>query len=41
MDERLLPIPLSGQFSLTMRLYAPKDIAIDGHWQPPVLTVVR
>ncbi|MFI7669224.1 DUF1254 domain-containing protein [Nocardia sp. NPDC049526] len=36
-----LPIPASGQFSLTMRLYAPKDIAIDGHWQPPVLTVVR
>ncbi|MEV6335733.1 DUF1254 domain-containing protein [Nocardia vinacea] len=36
-----LPIPASGQFSLTMRLYAPKDIAIDGLWQPPVLTVVR
>ncbi|MEV5837293.1 DUF1254 domain-containing protein [Nocardia sp. NPDC052112] len=35
-----LPIPESGQFSLTMRLYAPKDIAIDGRWRPPVLTVV-
>ena len=35
-----LPIPASGQVSLTMRLYAPKDIAIDGHWQPPVLTIV-
>ncbi|MEV2223935.1 DUF1214 domain-containing protein [Nocardia vinacea] len=36
-----LPIPASGQFSLTMRLYAPKDIAIDGLWQPPILTVVQ
>ncbi len=35
-----LPIPGSGQFSLTMRLYAPNNIAIDGRWRPPVLTVV-
>ncbi|PXX60441.1 hypothetical protein DFR70_110283 [Nocardia tenerifensis] len=35
-----LPIPASGQFSLTMRLYAPKDEAIQGHWQPPPLTPV-
>ncbi|WP_433193725.1 DUF1254 domain-containing protein [Nocardia sp. CA-107356] len=34
-----LPIPASGHFSLTMRLYAPKDVAIDGRWRPPVLTV--
>ncbi|MEV4128980.1 hypothetical protein [Nocardia sp. NPDC049707] len=31
---------MSGQFSLTTRLYAPKDDAIDGHWQPSVLTVI-
>ncbi|MFX0579274.1 DUF1254 domain-containing protein [Nocardia nepalensis] len=35
-----LPIPAAGQFSLIMRLYAPKDVAISQHWQPPVLTVV-
>ncbi|KAA8884379.1 DUF1254 domain-containing protein [Nocardia colli] len=35
-----LPIPESGQFSLTMRLYAPKDEAIQGRWQPPPLTPV-
>ncbi|WP_067689571.1 DUF1254 domain-containing protein [Nocardia jejuensis] len=33
-----LPIPPSGGFSLSMRLYAPKDQALDGHWQPPRLT---
>ncbi|MFI6364085.1 DUF1214 domain-containing protein [Nocardia sp. NPDC050630] len=35
-----LPIPASGQFSLTTGLYAPKDIATDGHWLPPAPTVV-
>lgn len=35
-----LPIPESGQFSLTLRLYAPKDEAIQGHWQPPPLTPI-
>ncbi|WP_433663131.1 DUF1254 domain-containing protein [Nocardia sp. CA-128927] len=35
-----LPIPESGQFSLTMRLYAPKDEAIQGRWQPPPLLPV-
>ncbi|MFD6158010.1 DUF1254 domain-containing protein [Nocardia sp. NPDC060256] len=35
-----LPIPESGQFSLTLRLYAPKDEAIQGRWQPPPLTPV-
>ncbi len=36
-----LPIPASGKFSLTMRLYAPKPAAIDGTWQPPALTPVK
>ncbi|MEU0540169.1 DUF1254 domain-containing protein [Nocardia sp. NPDC005978] len=32
-----LPIPESGKFSLTMRLYAPENSVIDGSWQPPAL----
>ncbi|MFB7724769.1 DUF1254 domain-containing protein [Nocardia sp. NPDC056100] len=35
-----LPIPASGKFSLTMRLYAPDQSAVDGSWQPPALTKV-
>ncbi|MFI9505334.1 DUF1254 domain-containing protein [Nocardia sp. NPDC052566] len=35
-----LPIPAAGVFSLTMRLYAPKEIAVDGSWSPPGLTPV-
>ncbi len=33
-----LPIPSSGDFSLTLRLYAPRGDAIDGKWKPPPLT---
>ncbi|RDI49424.1 DUF1254 domain-containing protein [Nocardia mexicana] len=36
-----LPIPPAGNFSLTMRLYAPHRSAIEGTWQPPKLTAVR
>ncbi|WP_454198265.1 DUF1254 domain-containing protein [Nocardia sp. Marseille-Q1738] len=36
-----LPIPDSGQFSLTLRLFAPKAEAVQGHWQPPPLTPLR
>ncbi|WP_246023451.1 DUF1254 domain-containing protein [Nocardia yunnanensis] len=35
-----LPIPAAGEFSLTLRLYAPKPEAIDGTWKPPGLIVV-
>ncbi|WP_194835013.1 DUF1254 domain-containing protein [Nocardia sp. XZ_19_369] len=35
-----LPIPESGPFSLTLRLYAPKAEAIQGRWQPPPLLPV-
>ncbi|MEU7632783.1 DUF1254 domain-containing protein [Nocardia sp. NPDC049220] len=33
-----LPIPEAGEFSLTMRLYAPKAEAVQGRWVPPPLT---
>ncbi|MFC4125874.1 DUF1254 domain-containing protein [Nocardia rhizosphaerae] len=33
-----LPIPATGEFSLTLRLYAPREAAIDGTWEPPPMT---
>ncbi|MBF6299555.1 DUF1254 domain-containing protein [Nocardia amamiensis] len=36
-----LPIPDSGQFSLTLRLFSPNVEALQGHWQPPPLTPLR
>ncbi|MEC3957386.1 DUF1254 domain-containing protein [Nocardia sp. CDC153] len=35
-----LPIPDAGRFSLTLRLYAPTQEALDGTWRPPGLTTV-
>lgn len=35
-----LPIPATGTFTLTLRLYAPKPEAIDGRWKPPELKPV-
>ncbi|MFC9898346.1 DUF1254 domain-containing protein [Nocardia sp. NPDC127579] len=35
-----LPIPASGTFSLTLRMYAPRPAALDGTWQVPSLTPV-
>ncbi|MEU2257860.1 DUF1254 domain-containing protein [Nocardia xishanensis] len=35
-----LPIPAEGEFSLIMRLYAPRPEAIDGRWQVPAVTPV-
>ncbi|MEU1986020.1 DUF1254 domain-containing protein [Nocardia sp. NPDC019395] len=32
-----LPIPERGQFSLTMRMYAPEQRVLDGQWYPPPL----
>ncbi|MFI6867635.1 DUF1254 domain-containing protein [Nocardia sp. NPDC050406] len=32
-----LPIPASGTFSLTMRLYAPEESVLTGAWRPPAL----
>lgn len=37
-DGNRLPIPAAGTFSLAMRLYAPRDAALTGAWQPPPLT---
>ncbi|GAB2557857.1 DUF1254 domain-containing protein [Nocardia heshunensis] len=36
-----LPIPESGDFSLTLRLYAPKDTVLNGKWQVPKLEQVN
>ncbi|MFD6399722.1 DUF1254 domain-containing protein [Nocardia sp. NPDC060249] len=33
-----LPIPATGDFSLTLRLYAPRENALDGQWEPPPMT---
>ncbi|MEV6278698.1 DUF1254 domain-containing protein [Nocardia sp. NPDC051832] len=33
-----LPIPASGKFSLSLRLYAPQQRALAGDWQVPALT---
>ncbi|MEU0538684.1 DUF1254 domain-containing protein [Nocardia sp. NPDC005978] len=35
-----LPIPATGMFSLTLRLYAPRPEAVDGRWQPPEIRAV-
>ncbi|MGX1811739.1 DUF1254 domain-containing protein [Nocardia sp. NPDC055321] len=35
-----LPIPATGMFSLTLRLYAPRPEAADGRWQPPEIQAV-
>ncbi|MCU1642067.1 MAG: hypothetical protein JWN03_2342 [Nocardia sp.] len=35
-----LPIPASGKFSLTLRLYAPDQKVLDGTWKPPNLRKV-
>ncbi|MEU4808222.1 DUF1254 domain-containing protein [Nocardia fluminea] len=35
-----LPIPATGDFSLTLRLYAPREEALDGKWEPPPLTLL-
>ncbi|MFR9751434.1 DUF1254 domain-containing protein [Nocardia sp. 004] len=36
-----LPIPETGQFSLTLRMYAPRAEAVQGIWQPPPLLPLR
>ncbi|MFE3444194.1 DUF1254 domain-containing protein [Nocardia sp. NPDC059180] len=35
-----LPIPPAGQFSLVLRMYAPREVALTGVWVPPPLEPV-
>jgi hypothetical protein len=37
-DSNWLPSPAEGLFSLTLRLYVPKEAALTGDWCPPPLT---
>ncbi len=39
-ESNWLPAP-SGEFNLTMRVYAPKPQALDGRWNPPVVKKVK
>jgi len=39
-EANWLPAP-KGAFNLTMRLYAPKEAALMGKWNPPPITKVE
>ena len=40
-ESNWLPAPASGVLGVTMRLYAPKQSALDGRWNPPAIQRVQ
>jgi hypothetical protein len=40
-EANWLPAPKGGKLGLTMRLYAPKQQALDGRWNPPPIKQVE
>ncbi len=40
-ESNWLPAPAKGQIGITMRLYAPKQQALDGRWNPPAVKKVN
>ena len=40
-ESNWLPTPKAGRLGLTMRLYAPKQEALDGRWNPPAIRRVN
>ena len=40
-ESNWLPSPEGKPFSLTLRIYVPKDVVLHGEWNPPPVTQVK